>query len=130
MLVGVRSLSPAAEARRLRNSAIHVIAWENGRPQRDITSALHQLASQADEVYLHIDNDAFDPATAPGVVDKPVPGGLSRAQMEELIHAVTARLRITAATIATNTPSNGHQDLTLTADLRIIELLAEYAAQN
>jgi arginase len=130
VLAGVRSLSPAAEARRLRNSAIHVIAWENGRPQGDITSALDQLASQADQVYLHIDNDAFDPATAPGIVDEPVPGGLSLAQMEELIHAVAARLPITAATIATYTPANDHQNRTLTANLRIIELLTEHAARN
>jgi arginase len=130
VLAGVRSLSPAAEARRLRTSPIHVIAWEDGRPQGDITSVLDQLASQADEVYLHIDNDAFDPAIAPGVVDEPVPGGLSLAQMEELANAVAARLPIAAATIATYTPANDHQDRTLTADLRIIELLAEHAARN
>jgi arginase len=130
VLAGVRSLSPAAEARRLRDSAISVIAWQNGRPHGDIIPALDRLASQADEVYLHIDNDAFDPATAPGVVDQPVPGGLSLAQMEELIHAVAVRLPIAAATIATYTPANDHQDRTLAADLRIIELLAGHAARN
>jgi arginase len=130
VLAGVRSLSPAAEARRLRNSAIHVIAWEQGRPQGDLAPVLDELAGQADEVYLHIDNDAFDPATAPGVVDEPVPGGLSLAQMEDLIRAVTARLPIAAATIATYTPANDHRDRTLTADLRIIELLGEYAAHS
>jgi arginase len=130
MLAGVRSLSPPAEARRLRNSAIHVVPWEQGRPQGGIVTALDALASQADEVYLHIDNDAFDPSTAPGIVDQPVPGGLSLAQMEDVIHALTTRLPITAATIATYTPANDQQDRTLTADLRIIELLGEYAAQN
>jgi arginase len=130
MLAGVRSLSPAAEARRLHNSAIHVVPWEQGTPRGDIAAALDQLASQADQVYLHIDNDAFDPATAPGVVDEPVPGGLSLAQMEDLIHALAARLPITAATIATYTPANDHQDQTLTTDLRIIELLAQHAARN
>ncbi len=130
VLAGVRSLSPAAEARRLRDSAIHVITWKHGRPGGDLAAALDQLASQADEVYLHIDNDAFDPATAPGVVDEPVPGGLSLAQMEELIQAVASRLPIAAVTIATYTPANDHQDRTLTANLRIIELLAEHAARN
>lgn len=130
VLAGVRSLSPAAEARRLRASAIHVIAWQHGRPDGDVTRALDQLASHADAVYLHIDNDAFDPATAPGVVDEPVPGGLSLAQMEDLIHAVAARLPIAAVTVATYTPASDRQDRTLTADLRIIELIAEYAAQN
>jgi arginase len=130
VLAGVRSLSPAAEARRLHNSAIQVVPWEHGTPRGDIAAALDQLASQADMVYLHIDNDALDPQIAPGVVDEPVPGGLSLTQMEHLIHALVARLQIAAATIATYTPANDHQDQTLTADLRIIELLAQHAAQN
>jgi arginase len=128
VLAGVRSLSPPAEARRLQNSAIHAIPWKRGRPQGDIVSELEQLAGQVDEVYLHIDNDAFDPNTAPGVVDEPVPGGLSLAQMEDIVHAVTARLPIAAATIATYAPARDQQDRTLLADLRIIELLGEYAA--
>ena len=89
---------------------------------------MEQLAGQVDEVYLHIDNDAFDPNTAPGVVDEPVPGGLSLAQMEDIVHAVTARLPIGAATIATYTPARDQQDRTLLADLRIIDLLGQYAA--
>jgi arginase len=128
VLAGVRSLSPPAEARRLQNSAIHAIPGKRGRPQGDIVSELEQLAGQVDEVYLHIDNDAFDPNTAPGVVDEPVPGGLSLAQMEDIVHAVTARLPIAAATIATYTPARDQQDRTLLADLRIIDLLGQYAA--
>ena len=130
VLAGVRSLSPAGEARRLADSAIHAVPWNNGRPDGDLAAALDELANQADQVYLHIDNDAFDPQAAPGVVDEPVPGGLSLAQMEDLIHAVTARLPIAAATIATYTPANDHQDQTLNANLRIIELLAHHAAHS
>jgi arginase len=130
VLAGVRSLSPPAEAHRLHNSAVHAIPWRQGRPQGDIVSVLDRLAGQVDEVYLHIDNDAFDPHTAPGIVDEPVPGGLSLAQMEDLVRAVTAQLPIAAATIATYTPSRDQQDRTLLADLCIIELLGEYAAQH
>jgi arginase len=130
VLAGVRSLSPAAEAHRLAGSAIHAVLWKHGKPGGDLAAALDQLASRADRVYLHIDNDAFDPQVAPGVVDEPVPGGLSLAQMEDLIHAVATRLPVAAATIATYTPANDRNDQTLTADLRIIELLAEHAAQN
>jgi arginase len=128
VLAGVRSLSPPAEARRLQHSAIQAIPWKQGRPQGDIVRVLEQLAGQVDEVYLHIDNDAFDPHTAPGIVDEPVPGGLSLPQMEDIVHAVTVRLPIAAATIATYTPARDQQDRTLLADLRIIELLGEYAA--
>jgi hypothetical protein len=42
----------------------------------------------------------------------------------------SARLPTAAATIATYSPANDPQDQTLAADLRIIELLARYAAQN
>jgi len=128
VLIGVRSLSPAEEARQLRRSAIQVIAWERGEPGGDVGSALDRLASRVDEVYLHIDNDAFDPLTAPGLVDEPVPGGLSLSAMEAVIQAVTTRLRVAAATVATYTPANDRHDQTLKADLRIIELLGTYAA--
>jgi arginase len=129
VLAGVRSLSPPAEARRLQHSAIQAIPWRQGRPQGDVVGVLERLAGQVDGVYLHIDNDAFDPHTAPGIVDQPVPGGLSLAQMEDIIRAVMARLPVAAATIATYTPARDQQDRTLLADLRIIELLGEYAAQ-
>jgi arginase len=129
VLVGVRSLSPPAEARRLRQSNIRTVPWHQGRPVGDLDAELDRLAGRVDEVYLHIDNDAFDPHTAPGIVDEPVPGGLSLPQMEDIVHAVTARLPIAAATIATYTPARDQQDRTLLADLRIIELLGEYAAQ-
>lgn len=130
VLAGVRSLSPAAEARRLARSAIRAVPWENGSPAGDLPAALDALASRADRVYLHIDNDAFDPQAAPGVVDEPVPGGLSLPQMEDLIRAVTARMPITAATIATYTPARDRQNQTLAADLRILELIAQHAASS
>jgi arginase len=130
VLAGVRSLSPPAEVRRLQHSAIQAIPWRQGRPQGDVVAVLERLVGQVDGVYLHIDNDAFDPHTAPGIVDEPVPGGLSLAQMEDLIRAVTARLPVVAATIATYTPNRDQQDRTLLADLRVIELLGKYAAQH
>jgi arginase family enzyme len=78
-----------------------------------------------DEVYLHIDNDALDPAVAPGIVDEPVPGGLSLEQLEDVVDAVTARFRIRAATLATYTPERDEDERTLRAGLRVIELLGE-----
>jgi len=121
-------VSPPEEARRLRRAAIKVVEWQHGRPRGDVESVLDQLASQVSEVYLHIDNDAFDPGVAPGIVDEPVPGGLSQAAMDNVIRAVTARFRLAAATIATYTPANDRDDRTLRADLRIIDLLGQYAA--
>jgi arginase len=127
VLVGARSLSPRAEAYRLRESNIRTVPWQDGRPVGDLDAELDRLAGRV-EVYLHIDNDAFDPETAPGVVDEPVPGGLSMSDMEYAVIAVASRLRIAAATLATYNPRNDHDDRTLNAGLRVLELLGHYAA--
>jgi hypothetical protein len=48
----------------------------------------------------------------------------------EAIHAVTARPRVAAATVATHTPARHEQERTLLADPRISELPGEDAAPN
>lgn len=73
------------------------------------------------EVYLHIDLDALDPEVAPGVVDRPVPGGLSVEEAESIIAATGERFRIRAATLATYTPALDRGDRTLRAGLRLLE---------
>ena len=130
VLVGVRSLSPDQEVDRLRRSAIQVIPWQHGQPVGDVALALDRLAGRVNQVYLHIDNDALDPIIAPGVVDEPVAGGLTMAAVRAVIRDVEIRFRIAAATIATYTPANDHDDKTLETDLTIIELLAGYAASD
>jgi arginase len=124
-MVGTRELSPDAERVRLESSRIYVIPWRDGLPQADIDAALDAVAGRVDEVYLHIDNDALDPAVAPGIVDEPVPGGLSLEQLEDVVDAVIARFRIRAATLATYTPERDEDERTLRAGLRVIELLGE-----
>jgi arginase len=124
-MLGTRELSPDAERDRLKRSRIHVVRWRDGLPQADIDAALDAVAGRVDEIYLHIDNDALDPAAAPGIVDDPVPGGLSLEQLEDVVDAVTARFRIRAATLATYTPERDEDERTLRAGLRVIELLGE-----
>src|ERR671932_721848 len=46
------------------------------------------------EIYLHVDFDGFAPEVAPGVVDEPAPGGLTREQAEEIVRAAAGRFRI------------------------------------
>ena len=43
------------------------------------------------DIYLHIDLDGFDPEVAPGVVDEPVPGGLSLEDAERIVQATGER---------------------------------------
>jgi arginase family enzyme len=54
---------------------------------------------------VHLDLDALDPEVGSGVVDPPVPGGLSAAQLDDLLGLVHERFQIAAATIATYTPA-------------------------
>jgi arginase len=125
VMLGTRELSPDAERERLERSRIYVVPWQDGRPQGDVEAALDEVAGRVNEVYLHIDNDALDPAVAPGIVDEPLPGGLSLDQLEEAVRAVTARFRLRAVTLATYTPERDEGDRTLRAGLRVIELLGE-----
>ena len=122
-LFGVRDLSPEAERERLERSAINIVPWHEGKPLRDVYEALDSIARRIGEVYLHVDLDGFAPEVAPGIVDEPAPGGLTREQAEEIIRAAAARFHIRAVTLATYTPSNDHDEKTLRLALDLIELV-------
>ena len=128
VMLGVRSLSPKSERDRLDKSAIEVVPWVNGTPEGDVQKALDRLRRRVDDVYLHVDMDAFDPGVAPGVVDEPVPGGLSLGDAERIIRATGTAFRIRAVTLATFNPENDRDDRTLRAALRILELVGEWAS--
>jgi arginase len=128
-LFGVRDLSPDAERDRLERSPIAVVAWRDGSAQSDVQATLDQLAQRVDEIYLHVDFDAFTPDVAPGVVDEPVSGGLSLDDAENIIRGTAARFRIRAGTLATYTPDLDVDDKTLKVGLRLLDLLADYASR-
>lgn len=122
---GVRDVSPDAERERLERSPIHLVEWRDGRPQGDVLAAIDGLATQVQEVYLHIDLDGFDAEVAPGVADQPVPGGLTREDAETIIRATGERLRLRAATLATFAPAFDRDDRTLELALSLILLIGE-----
>jgi arginase len=129
-MLGVRDLSPEAERERLERSAIQVVAWRDGRPQADVLACLDELRTRVDEVYLHVDLDALDPSVASGIVDAPVPGGLSLDDAEDLLRAVGERFRIRAAAVTTYNPAVDEDEKTLRASLRILQLLGECATST
>jgi arginase len=92
VMFGVRDVSPEAERERLSRSAIHVVHWHEGKPRSDVLSPLDALRKRVRDIYLHIDLDGFAPELAPGVVDEPVPGGLSLEDAERIIQATGERL--------------------------------------
>lgn len=124
-LFGVRDISPEAERQRLEQSRIEVVEWCDGRPRADPIASLDRLAQHVRDVYLHIDFDAFSPDVAPGVVDRPVPGGLSLEDAESIIAATGRRFRIRAATLATYTPALDQDDKTLRTGLRLLDAISD-----
>lgn len=128
VLLGVRALSPEAESERLQRSAIHVVEWREGQPQGDVSTVLARLAARVRDVYLHIDFDCFAPDTAPGIVDEPVPGGLSGDDAEAVIRAAADSLQVRAVTLATYNPALDPDERTLRLALRLIQLLGEVTA--
>jgi arginase len=126
LVLGVRDLDPA-ERQRFKRSAIKVVEWHEGRSHGDAAASLDVLAEHVQEVYLHIDMDALDPQVAPGIVDYPVPGGLSLEDLQAAIAGVAARFQVRGATLATYNPGCDENDKTLRVGLRVIELVAEAA---
>ena len=129
-LFGVRDLWPEAERERLERSAIEVVPWRDGEPQRDIAATIEQLSARAEDVYLHVDFDGFAPEVAPGVVDEPVAGGLTQEQAELIIRQAASCLRLRAVTLATFTPSRDEDSKTLRLGLRLIEVIGECFASK
>ncbi len=125
VLFGTRDLSPEAERQRLQDSGIQVVEWRGGRPQRGIVEVLDRLSERVRSVYLHIDLDGFAPEVAPGVVDEPVPGGLSTEDGERILRETVSRFRVKAATLATLNPARDRGDKTLRLALRLIEVLVD-----
>jgi arginase len=121
-LLGVRSLSPPEEARRVEQSAMQVVPWQDGLPQRDVRAALDRLKGRCRSVYLHLDLDALDPAIGMGVVDQPVSGGLSDQQLAEILDDVVERFSVAGATVATYTPGKDDGS-TLVAAVAAIRML-------
>jgi arginase len=129
-LFGLRDVSPAEERRRLERSRIEVVEWCDGRPLSDPIVPLDHLAHHVQDVYMHIDLDAFSPDIAPDVVDRPVPGGLTLEDAESVITATGKRFRIRAATLATYTPALDQEDKTRLTALRLFEAIRDAVLDN
>jgi arginase len=127
-LFGVRDLSPDAERERVEQSPMLRVAWVDGQPDRDIDLTVATLADRVEQVYLHIDLDALDPAITPGIVDAPVPQGLSLAQLDEVLDAVTGTLALGAIAVTTYTPSRDVDDATHATALHILARIADHHA--
>ena len=105
--VGARDLDPA-ERELFADSAITVV--EAARIAHDgvreaLYPALDALASRVRRVYLHLDLDVTDPEDAGRANGYATPGGLSVAEVEEVIAEVASRRPIAAAAFTAYDPS-------------------------
>jgi arginase len=127
-LLGVRDLSPDAERERVERSRMLRVAWVDGHPDGDVDVTVATLAGRVEQVYLHIDLDALDPSIAPGIVDAPVPQGLSLRQVDEVLDAVTGTLDLRAVVLTTYTPSRDVAGVTHATALHVLGRIAEHYA--
>jgi arginase len=127
-LLGVRDLSPDAERERVERSRMLRVAWVDGRPDGDVDATVAALADQVEQVYVHIDLDALDPSIAPGIVDAPVPRGLSLAQLDEVLDVVTRTLGLRAVGLTTYTPSRDVDGATHATALHVLGRIADHLA--
>jgi arginase len=125
LLVGVRELDPG-ERDNLNNCDVQVVSGAEIRASgvaAALGPRLAALKSRVDEVYLHFDIDALDPAVAPGV-DFRSSDGLSLADAEEAIRMIAAQLRLKAAALTAYNPDREENDRTLQAGLRLLTVIA------
>ncbi len=118
-LLGVRDLDPAEESWLGKSpvTAVSVEQLPGGLP------LLLKRAAIADVVgYLHLDVDVFDPAVGRANY-LPVPHGLSLDQLTGAIAAIRDRLPLAAATVASYSPEEDHDQGICRATFAAIEAM-------
>ena len=124
LLVGVRNLDASEWENIVRHAILTVFAAEiKDKGTAALSEKLERLRSRVEEIYLHFDIDALDPAWAPGV-DYCVPGGLALEEAEAAIHLIATRFRVRAASLTAYNPDHEVDDRTLQSGLRLLSLLA------
>ena len=124
VLIGARDLDPL-EAELLASSAITMVA--TGEMSERLDSLSQHSASSTADVYVHLDLDVLDPSQ--GRANQfAVDGGLSVQQAESALRLIGARCHLRAASISAYDPSHDVDGRICDAALRLIEVIAEVAA--
>ena len=124
LLIGGRDFDDG-EQDRLEESGITIVDYATLTQtgvQETLKSRLSELAGNVDEIHIHIDPDVFDSKEAPAnSFQFLAEGGMSVAQLSEVIALVSNDLKITSATIASFEPAYDPQARTLSALFRLIK---------
>jgi arginase len=95
-------------------------------PTAAVRSAISHLSRAAPNVYLHVDLDVLDPDEAP-VNSYQKPGGLSVAQVEQIVRLLGSQLPIRAAALTAYDPAIDTTGRAARCGLRLLHCLAEVA---
>lgn len=123
-LIGVRDLDPL-EGRDLENSAITKLRVEDIRAKgvaNTFGPFLEKLASEVDQVYLHIDVDVHDPREAPANFYN-APGGLRADEVREAIACIGQYVSIAGGGIGSYDPSFDPEGKTAEIAVGVLESL-------
>jgi arginase len=115
-LIGTRELDSAEEAL-LRESALEVL-----RPAQAtalLPAALQSIGEHVEDIYVHLDLDVLDAATAPANHFASV-GGLAVEDVEFALTAIGGALRITALTLSAYDPSSDPAGTAALAAVRLV----------
>jgi arginase len=124
-LVGARDLD-VNERVLLDRSEVHVVDPQRMRKQgldAGLGPVLTSIRALAGRAYLHIDLDVLDPAEA-RVNQFAAPGGLTLAELLEVIGLVRKRFALGAAAITAYDPDYDHDDNAVRAAVAVIRELA------
>jgi arginase len=102
LLIAARDLEPT-EVARVESSELRRAEAET------LESALDELTTRVDAVYVHIDLDVLDPSVARANVLS-VEGGLDAAQLEQALTAIQGRFEIAAAALTAYDPSQDREN--------------------
>jgi arginase len=122
VLIGARDLDPE-ERRLLERSAVSWIQTDTMR-ERGTEAALGQALEglEADQVYLHIDLDVLDRSEA-NVNQFSSAGGLTLAELQQIVRLVAAARSVVAAAITAYDPSYDKDGRALRAGMQLIKEL-------
>jgi arginase len=117
-VLGARDLDPL-EAEALRESRVTVLSSDALMQGVGALAEARDVLAGAAQLYLHIDIDVLDQAVAPGV-DFPTSGGLSVAQLAEIVRGVAGLGKLAAVSLTAVNPEKDVEGRTARAALDVL----------